>query len=161
MHLYKDLSPQSRVWVYQATTPFRQEDLPEIQDRLAQFARSWVSHNQQLMAFATVHNERFVVLMVDETMAGASGCSIDKSVYFLKSLQEAYGVELFDRMYFSYLGHDGQVETVPRDEFARRYADGLITNDTMVFDTLVSTKADYEQQWIKPLGVSWHQRMVG
>jgi len=159
MTTYDILPDSTRVWIYQANRPFREEDIPEIRHKAQAFAQSWISHNRQLRAHADVLHNRFVVLMVDESRADASGCSIDKSVYFLKQLQAEYGVDLFDRMAFSYM--DGEeVATVPRETFARLYQEGKINDDTLVFDTLVSTKEGLNRNWLKPLGQSWHKRMV-
>ncbi|MCB0582130.1 MAG: hypothetical protein KDD10_22820 [Phaeodactylibacter sp.] len=159
MTTYDTLPDTTRVWVYQANRPFRPEDVPGIRQKAQAFAQSWISHNRQLRAHADVLHNRFILLMVDESQADASGCSIDKSVYFLKQLQAEYGVDLFDRMVFSYKQGD-EVFTVPREEFARLYQEGKINDDTLVFDTLVNTKEALDQSWVKPLSQSWHKRMV-
>ncbi|MCR9101224.1 MAG: hypothetical protein NXI25_14785 [bacterium] len=159
MTLPDTLSNTTRLWVYQANKPFPSDAVPEIRSNLQAFARQWVSHNRQLKADADVLHDRFVILMVDESQADASGCSIDSSVHFLKKLQAEYGVDLFDRMYFSYQDGDG-VHTVSREEFARRYAEGQINDHTMVFDTLVESKAAFDEGWLKPLSESWHARLV-
>lgn len=156
---FEALPSSTRVWIYQANRPFSEEDIPAIRQAVARFADSWVSHNRQLRSFGDVLHNRFVVLMVDESQADASGCSIDKSVYFLKTLQAEYGVDLFDRMTFSYRDGD-QIRTVPREEFTRLYEEGRINDETPVFDTLVDNKKDFEQNWLKPLGRSWHKRLV-
>ena len=159
MSNYKQLPDTTKVWIYQSNQPFREEDISEIRSHIAAFVEQWVSHNRQLRAYGDVIHRRFITLMVDESQAGASGCSIDKSVYFLKDLQQKYGVDLFDRMRFSY--QDGeQVRTVAHPEFVRLYREGKIDDETPVFDTLVSNKADFEQNWVKPLGKSWHKRLV-
>ena len=153
------LPPSTRVWVYASNQPFNAEDTPTVRTKIQDFAQQWVSHNRHLRSIGDLVHDRFVVLMVDESQAGASGCSIDKSVYFLKSLQSAYGVDLFDRMQFSYL--DGEtVKTVNRDTFAKLYQEGQINDDTLVFDPLVNSKADFDASFVKPLGQSWHKRMV-
>ncbi len=156
---YQNLPASARVWIYQSDRPFPEEDLPQIKAYIQQFTRNWVSHNRSLRAYGDLLHRRFVVLMVDENQADASGCSIDKSVAFLKALQAEYKVDLFDRMRFSYL--EGEtVHTVAREEFARLYQEGKIHDDTLVFDTLVNNKGAFEQAWLKPLGKSWHRRMV-
>jgi hypothetical protein len=97
--------------------------------------------------------------MVDESQAGASGCSIDSSVQFVRQLQQELGVDFFDRMLFAW--QDGeQVQTAHRENFAALYRQGLIDGDTLVYDHLVKTKADFESAWLKPLSQSWHARMV-
>ena len=155
-----NLSPSSRVWIYASDKPFADADVPAIRTKLQYFAQQWVSHNRQLMADADVLHNRFVVLMVDESQADASGCSIDKSVAFLKALQAEYGVDLFNRMIFSYQDASGVVNSVDRETFARLYATEQINENTLVFDPLVTTKADLDQSFVKKLGQSWHKRMI-
>ena len=160
MQDYQTLSDQSKVWIYQSNRVFADKDVPKIRAYVRQFAAQWISHNRQLKAFGDVFHNRFIVLMVDESQAGASGCSIDKSVYFLKELQNEFEVDLFDRMSFSFVAPDGTVMTVPREEFAKSYAEGKISDETPVFDTLVATKGAFDREFKKPLSASWHRRMV-
>ena len=45
MSTFSTLSPDTRVWVYQANEPFMASDLPELEGHLQNFAQQWVSHN--------------------------------------------------------------------------------------------------------------------
>ena len=149
----------ARVWVYQSNRPFSPEEIEGLNQQLGHFARQWVSHNQLLKASAQVVYDRFIVLMVDEGQVGAGGCSIDRSVAFLKSLQAEYGMDLFDRMLFSY--RDGEnIVTLSRDAFAERYQEGAIHDETVVFDPLINDKASFDRAFAKPLSESWMKRMV-
>lgn len=149
----------SRVWVYQSNRAFTSAETQEINALLQDFTKRWVSHNQQLMAHGAVVHNRFIVLVVDEGYVGAGGCSIDRSVAFLKDLQARYDVDLFDRMRFAYL-EGNEIVSVGREAFASKYQSGVIDDDTLVFDPLVSNKHDFETAFLKPLGQSWHKRMV-
>lgn len=153
------LPASTRVWIYQADQAFKEADLPQIKKYVSDFAQSWVSHNRQLTAHGDVLHNRFVVLMVDESAAGASGCSIDKSVHFMQGLGKAYSVDLFDRMTFTWMDN-GEVKAAKSDEFAQLFADGKITGDTLVFDNLVKTKGELDEKWLKPLNESWHKRFI-
>lgn len=156
---YQILPDTTRVWIYQSNRPFPDRVVPEVKAKIKSFVAQWVSHGRRLNGFGDLLHQQFVVFMVDESMAGASGCSIDSSVYFLKNLQAEYNVDLFDRMTFTYL--DGEeVKTAPRLVFGQLYRDGKITDETKVFDTLVNNKGDFDNRWIKPLKESWHKRMV-
>ncbi|MEL6720198.1 MAG: hypothetical protein AAFP82_15915, partial [Bacteroidota bacterium] len=130
-----------------------------VRQYLQQFATQWVSHNRALRSFADLFHHQFIVLMVDESQAGASGCSIDASVHFLQQLQAKFNVNLFDRMTFAYKEGE-EVKTAHRSEFKELYQAGKISDETLVFDNLVNTKGAFEEQWVKPLGKSWHKRMV-
>lgn len=156
---YQQFPDSARVWIYQSSQPFPGEALDGLRQKIQDFAKSWVSHDRRLNAYADVWYQRFIVLMVDEGQADASGCSIDTSVRFLKALQSEYGVDLFDRMRFSYRKGE-QIFTVPREVFAEKYAAGEIDDHTLVFDTMITNKGDIERSWEKTLGQSWHKRMV-
>ena len=156
---YNNLSNTSRVWIYQSNEPFSNDKLPQLKAQIQHFVKNWVSHNNQLAAYGDVYHNHFIVLMVDESRAGASGCSIDASVHFLKQLEQVHQVDLFDRMNFAYQ-QEGTVKTANRDEFAQLYQSGVINDETLVYDTLVKNKATFEEQWLKPLGESWHKRRV-
>jgi hypothetical protein len=158
MQAYENLSPASKVWIYQANRAFTDAEIEQLQPTLERFAAQWVSHNRQLAAYARLYHKRFIVLMVDETHADASGCSIDKSVAFLKEIQAAFGVELFDRMNFAYQ-HGDEVIGLSRDEMQEKIDSGEIQGDTLVFDNLIKTKAEFEAGWLKPLQQSWHARL--
>ncbi len=156
---YDILPASTRVWIYQGARPFTDSEIAEVQQHLAQFATQWVSHNRALRAFAKVFHKQFIVLMVDESQAGASGCSIDASVSFIRKLSQHYSIDFFDRMTFAY--QDGDVvKTAKRNDFKALYAAGKINDTTLVFDNLVTTKGDFDVAWLKPLAESWHKRMV-
>ena len=78
---------ESRVWIYQADRPFEEDDIQKINDEIDRFCEQWTSHNRDLRALGGVMHDQFIVLVVDETQASTSGCSIDKSVAFVKSLE--------------------------------------------------------------------------
>ncbi len=159
MTTYNILPDTTRVWIYQAQVPFTENKITEIRQHISNFTTSWVSHNNQLRAFGDIYHNQFIILMVDESLAGASGCSIDKSVHFIKQIEQHYNVDLFDRMTFTY--KDGEeVKSAPRIEFSQLYKTGKINDNTLVFDNLIKTKGDFETNWVKPLGESWHKRMV-
>ena len=82
-----EFSSHSRVWIYQSDRKLTADEVVQIQMNLDNFTRSWTAHNNQLKAKAEIRYNRFLVLIVDESQAGASGCSIDKSVNFMKQLE--------------------------------------------------------------------------
>ena len=159
MILEKEISDDSRIWIYQAKEEIDAAVLPDLQIELDNFAQQWVSHSNALRAQAEVRHNRFLVLMVDESQAGASGCSIDTSVRFMQNVERKFGLNLFDRMTFTF-EKDGQIHAAERDAFAELYKNGDINDETIVFDNLIKTKGQMQTDWRKKLGESWHARMV-
>src|SRR5215470_11160597 len=97
-----NFSSQSRVWLHLSSREFTNSEVNEINDLLKQFCIQWTAHGANLYAQGEVLHQRFIVLMADETHAGASGCSIDKSVHFIQELEKRFNTQLFNRMLIAY-----------------------------------------------------------
>ncbi|NND31428.1 MAG: hypothetical protein HKN76_02470 [Saprospiraceae bacterium] len=156
---FDKLNQDARIWIYQNHEAIAEDKVGQIKQEIGEFVSSWSAHQRPLAAFGDVFHNRFVVLIVDETYNQASGCSIDASVTFVRSLEKRFDLQLFDRFTFSY-EKDGQIHTVPKSEFAALYQAGEIDYNTLVFDNLIRTKADLLVSWQKPLGHSWLKRFV-
>lgn len=71
-----------------------------IQSKLDEFVTvHWKSHGAKLDATGILINNQLIVLSVDDNSLGASGCSIDSSVKFIKELGTELKVDFFNRMY--------------------------------------------------------------
>ncbi len=154
-----NLPDWSRVWIYQSNRPFSEKECLVLNSQLNAFVQNWAAHSQQLYAACSIVHNQFIILAVDESQAGASGCSIDKSVHFMQEIENQYGISLFDRMAFAYMDND-TVKTATKPTFKRLYTEGVLTDDTPVFDNLVNTVKDLKSAWVKPLKDSWHRRFV-
>ena len=154
MNMTENFSPASKVWIYQSSRPLTQEEIHALNSELKTFASQWTAHNQQLQAYAGVLEDRFIVLMADETHTHASGCSIDASVHFIKSIETKYNIALFNRMLMSYRSVNG-IQTVSLDEIPALIKANLLSDDTPVYNTLVTTKDEFDRSFVVPLGKSW------
>lgn len=159
MMTWEQLPDHARLWIYAADRQLTDAEVSEAQEALRTFVKQWTAHRRELVAYGDIVDGRFLRLAVDESAAGASGCSIDASVHFVKQLGRRLGVDFFERMTFFVEDEDGW-RAYPRDEFAAAYHRGELTGGSRVADPLVDTKAKFEGVFVKPLGESWHARMV-
>lgn len=151
---------ESKVWIYQADQPFAEEDIMAINSDIDDFCTQWTSHSQALKAIGGVMHDLFVVLVVDETQASTSGCSIDKSVAFVKYLEQKYKRNLLLRKHIAWMDANEQIHVLPLDELPEAIKDHRMNMQTLVFDNLVATRKDYIGRWTVPLGDSWMKRFV-
>ena len=150
-----EFSSQSRVWIYQSDRKLTEAEALQAQVLLDNFTTGWTAHNHQLLAKAEIRYNRFLILFVDESQAGASGCSIDKSVNFMKQLEQQFGINLFDRFNLAY--RDGEeVLSVPRHQFEELLKTGKINTETVVFNNLAQNLAELQTKWEVPFKDSWH-----
>ena len=151
---------ESRVWIYQADRPFDDADMVSINEEIDRFCEQWTSHNKELRALGGVMHDQFVVLVVDETHSSTSGCSIDKSVAFVKSLELKYNRKLLDRDKVAWLDENEQIHTMPLSGLQEALKAGKINNETKVFDNLVANRKDYISRWTVPLSNSWMKKFT-
>jgi hypothetical protein len=153
-------SENSRVWVYQADKKLSDSEVQQIKTLLDSFTTGWTAHNNQLKAKAEIRYNRFLILIVDENQAGASGCSIDKSVNFMKQIGEQFNINLLDRFNLAY--RDGEeVLSAPRNDFEELLKNGHITTNTIVFNNMVQNLAELQTKWEVPFKDSWHIQLFG
>ncbi|MFD0765141.1 ABC transporter ATPase [Mucilaginibacter lutimaris] len=150
-----EFSSHSRVWIYQSDRKLTDAETLQAQVLLDNFTTGWTAHNNQLLAKAEIRYNRFLILFVDESLAGASGCSIDKSVNFMKQLEQQFGINLFDRFNLAY--RDGEeIVSVPRHQFEDLLKVGVINTETIVFNNLVQNVTELQTKWEVPFKDSWH-----
>lgn len=149
----------ARIWVYKAPRDLGQAEQKLIRERGAVFTAEWAAHGQPLDACVDVLHDRFVIIAVDEEQAQASGCSIDKSVGFVKQLEYDLNLMLTDRMFIVY-EQDGKVLSCRLQELPEMLAKGLIAADTTVFDDLVTTVGELHERFRVPLRASWMERYL-
>ncbi len=102
---------------------------------------------------------RFIVIGLDQSMASASGCSIDASVHFIQGLEQKYGVDLLDKMNVSYKTGE-YVAYKSLNDFKKMGKAKSVSKNTIVFNNLVATKQEYDEHWEVPASESWHARFV-
>jgi hypothetical protein len=148
-------SENSRVWVYQSERKLSDNEAQEVQALLNSFTTGWTAHNNQLKAAGEIRYNRFIILIVDESQAGASGCSIDKSVHFMQQLQTKFNINLFDRFNLAYR-EGSEVLSVPRHNFEEKLKQGEINTNTIVFNNMVQNLTELNNKWEVPFKDSWH-----
>ncbi|MBK7811918.1 MAG: hypothetical protein IPO62_12815 [Saprospiraceae bacterium] len=152
-------SDESKIWIYPADKILADDFIPEIHHNIQAFSKTWASHGSNLKATGGIMHNCLVVLCVDQTQAGASGCSIDESVRFIKKLGEEYQIDFFNRMNFQYLEND-ILHMVKASDLAGYLERGQINMETLFFDNLVDTKYKFIHGWLKPLKDSWHLKFI-
>ncbi len=154
MNSDNNFSPDSKVWIYQSSRPFSGDEINELNLMLSVFTKQWTAHNAQLNAEGTVIEDRLIMLIVDESHTAASGCSIDTSVHFIKSVEKKFEIDLFDRTLVNFY-HDGSLTSTHLHELPELYAQKLVNEDTLVLDPLVNSKSSFDVNFKTTIGNSW------
>lgn len=156
---FNEIPVHARIWVYQADRAFAPDEKKLVEEKLKDMCSQWNAHGAPLYCSFALPYDHFVLLAVDESRTGASGCSIDGSVRSLKEIQQITGIGFFNRRNLAFLLH-GKPMVIPQSEFKSRWEDGTLTGDTLTFNNLVATKGDWVSGWQVPVKSSWLASLV-
>ena len=135
------------------------KDVEAIQNKLNGFLPGWNSHGSPVQGGFVILEDRFVI--VAHRPMEISGCSRDDLLFSMQDLGKALGLEWQGAARIFYRDSNGRIENVDRLEFKRRVQEGLITPDTIVFDTtLREVNPILEGRFALRASQSWHARLM-
>lgn len=151
---FDELSDNARIWIYQLEKPLNEKEFGWLEQQLVMFCDSWQAHGAPLLSSYQVRYNRFVILAVDETVGGASGCSIDGSVHKLQEISSKLQVDFFDRTKIAFQ-LSGEVEVFPLSKLKDLFASGVLKATDNTFNNLVASKGELKTNWEIPVSESW------
>ena len=154
------LPDDSRTWVFGADRTLSEKQSQELTPEVDAFLTSWNAHGAPLTVGRDLKYGRFLTVAVDQSTAGASGCSIDGLFRTLKSLEPKLGASLVTSGLIFFRDNEGAIQSVDREAFTRLGVDGKIGSNTKVFDPTVTTLREWRARFELPLRDSWHSKLV-
>ena len=79
---------QSRIWIYAAEQKLTNEQENHILKSISDHLQNWEAHKVPLTAGVTILEHHFIIIALDETQNGASGCSIDTLQNKIQNLEK-------------------------------------------------------------------------
>ncbi len=156
----KDLPDSSRVWVFGSDRTLDAAQSITLMAPVDAFLQQWKAHGAELTVGRDWRHGRFLTIAVDQSTAGASGCSIDGLFRALKSLEPRLGASMVTSGLIFYCHENGRVESVDREQFAALGAEGKIGPTTRVFDPTVTSLMEWRARFELDLKDSWHARLI-
>lgn len=154
---FENLPEESRIWIYQSSRKFSEDEIADIEKDLIEFINNWNAHGTSLEASFQIKYNRFIILAINQEVQQATGCSIDSSVGFIQKLEQKYSVDLLDKMNVAF--KQGEFVTYKTLlEFKKLAKDKSVSENTIVFNNLVNTIEEFNDGWEIPAAESWHSR---
>ena len=156
---FENLGGEARVWIYQSDREFSKIEIEDINLQLESFINNWQRHGDDLKASFCIKYNQFIVLGVDESFNSVSGCSIDASVNLIKKLEKQFSIDLTNKLNISF--KDGSnINVVTMGDFQKFAKLQKINSNTIVFNNMVNTKSDFENNWEVTANKSWHKQFL-
>ena len=161
MIVHFDALPQdARVWIYQSNREFSDREVVQISDRIETFMATWKRHGDDLKTSYVIKYKQFIVFGVDESFNDVSGCSIDSSVHFMQQIEKEFGVDLLNKMNTAFrVGENINITSLL--DFQNFVKENKISSETIVFNNMVQSKAEFDSNWEVTAKNSWHKRFFG
>jgi hypothetical protein len=156
----QDLPDSSRVWVFGADRDLDAGATELLLDQVDRFLSQWHAHGAPLTAARSWQHRRFLTIAVDQSTAGASGCSIDGLYRSLKALEPRLGASLVTSGLVFYEDANGDVQSVDRERFTALSAEEKVSPATKVFDPTVTTLGEWRARFELHARDSWHGRLL-
>ena len=153
------LPPNSKVWIYQSDSNLSSTDVELIEKEVKFFLNNWSSHNKGIESSYEIRYNRFLIIGLNENINSASGCSIDKSVNFIKNLQSILKVNFLNRLDVAYkIGNE--INSISLLEFQKMIRENKLSKDSIVYNNMIDTKKLYLNSWETTIENSWHKKFL-
>ena len=140
-----------RIWVYTLSNELSNEQLADCKSRCQNFVSGWTAHDVSLDASFELYQNRLLIFKVNEDKYNASGCSIDKQLRFVKELEQAFSVELLNRLLVAFINAENQIEVVKSSQIKELLESKIINENTIVFNNTITQSSDLANDWKQPL----------
>jgi hypothetical protein len=143
-----------RIWIYTLSNVLSADQLHDFNNRCQNFVSAWTAHDVSLDASYELYENRLLIFKVNEDKYNASGCSIDKQVRFVKELEQAFSVELLNRLLVAY-ENDSKVIVIKASQMSELLASKSINENTIIFNNTITQSSELNSNWKQPLHKTW------
>jgi hypothetical protein len=144
---FDSLPDSARVWVFGSDKQLSEDEATALMRDVGDHLANWKAHGEPLTVGSQLLDDRFLVVAVDQSTAGASGCSIDGLFRVLQAVQSKLGANLVGGGRLFYRDRHGHIQCVPRADLDDLRASGAITKDTVVFDTTITDLGTFRRKF--------------
>ena len=157
---FEKLPDNSRVFVFAADRTLNEKQSEEMLGEVDRFLPTWTAHGSPLTVGRDWRYGRFLTIAVDQSTAGASGCSIDGLFRSLKSLEKNLGASMVTSGLVFFRDKSGSVHSADRERFTELSGQGKVSTDMTAFDPTVTTLGEWRARFELPLRDSWHAKLL-
>ncbi len=158
---FENLPDASKVWVFGSDRPLTEEGTTTLLKGVEEHLTSWKAHGEPLTVGSQLRDERFLVIAVDQSTAGATGCSVDGLFRVLQGLESKVGASFVGGGRVFYRDTHAAVQSTTRDQIPALMKSGALTKDTVVFDTSLTDLGAFRAGFEKRAKESWIKDLMG
>ena len=147
------LPEESRIWIYASEKALTTEQKSHILNYISEHLKGWNAHKVPLTAGVTILENHFIVIALDESKNGASGCSIDTLQSTIQKIEKELFIDLMNRLNV-FCKIEGDIVCIPSFKLG-----SIAKADTPFYDLTILTKSDLNT-YLKPISEGWCAHLV-
>jgi hypothetical protein len=152
---FETLPDASRVWVFGSDRALTGANAQRLLTEVDRFLSQWKAHGAPLLCARDWRDERLLTIGVDSTRENASGCSIDGLFRVLQGIERPLDTRLVGGGRVFYRDAAGDVQCATREQLSGLAKKGAIGDDSVVFDTGLTTAAEWRRRFEVPARETW------
>ena len=145
---FNTINEESRIWIYAAEQKLTNKQEEYIIKSISDHLQNWEAHKEPLTAGVTILENHFILVALDESKNGASGCSIDTLQNTIQEIEKELSVSLLNRLNV-FCRVDDTIKCIPTTKLAEN-----ANKDTLFYDLTIQKK-DELSNWLKPIKEGW------
>lgn len=156
---FNQLPAHTRFWMFTSNRLLNQEEVIYLNNELSLFIQKWTAHKQELNASFSVIDNAILVVGVDESQTGASGCSIDSMTKEITRLAQQMNIDWLNRFSIVIKSSDGII-TTNANNLKDLFLAGKINEQTLVSNALLSSFDELQTNLYLPIKDTWMNRYL-
>ena len=150
---FNTAADQSRIWIYAAEHKLTNDQENHILKSISDHLQNWEAHKVPLSAGVTILENRFIVVALDESENGASGCSIDTLQKLIQNLEKELSICLLNRLNV-FCKIEDEILCIPSFKL-----EGIVKANTLFYDLTIQKKSELHS-YLKPISEGWCAHLV-
>ena len=145
---FNTIPEESRIWIYAAEQKFLNDQENHILKSISDHLQNWEAHKVPLTAGVIILENQFVVVALDETKNGASGCSIDTLQNTIQELENELSISLLNRLNV-FCKIEKEIKCIPTFRLSEN-----ANKETLFYDLTIQKKSELHS-YLKPISEGW------
>ena len=150
---FHTLPEQARIWLYASEKALTQSQQDYILNIISEELKGWNAHKQPLTAGVAILENHFIVVALDESKNGASGCSIDTLQKTIQKIEKEFSISLMNRLNV-FCKIEDEILSMPSFKLG-----SVADKDTLFYDLTILTKNDLNT-YLKPISEGWCAHLI-
>jgi hypothetical protein len=148
-----------KLWIFPSSRKFYPQEIEGLKEQIEDFLTNWTNEGQSLASSYQLKYDRFIIITVDNSEISLTLKAHDSLTTFILELEKLYDIVLLDKINVCY--KQGEfVQYKDLKEFKKMMKSKGVSKKTIVFDNMITTKAELESDWEINIMDSWLGRLL-